>query len=432
MARAGRASARPTAIECRRWSPATRRGSDAAEAMAMNLYVAARRRREAKVEEIKRAYGGWRAEVPPGHQPRRPRWRPSCSVGSRRRTRRSAIPSAARALRPRGRAGRRRGRRSSVRLPGLRFLGRRSRRRRRSTFGELFADVLQATGRARDRRAPSEGADVHATVAVAFEEAMRGGASPRRGDAPRSGARRARGVGRLAGRRRCAACSATAPGRVRSVRGHMVFARACRPCGGAGVVGHRTCAPAAARACGVHTGRDGRFPPACDDGAPARGPGEGHAGRRGGPAGALHVTVEVRPHRVLPPRRRRHLRWRCRWPCTRRRSARASRSRRSTARCGCACRPARSPASAFRLRERGRAAAATAARGDLVVTVRLVLPPVLDERSRELLREFGARNPDTSASVGWSPRPAGVARIARRRARTPTGRRRRPGASAET
>ena len=31
-------------------------------------------------------------------------------------------------------------------------------------------------------------------------------------------------------------------------------------------------------------------------------------------------------------------------------------------------------------------------RGDLVVEVRLTLPPLLDERSKELLREFGRIN----------------------------------------
>ena len=46
----------------------------------------------------------------------------------------------------------------------------------------------------------------------------------------------------------------------------------------------------------------------------------------------------------------------------------------------------------FRLRERGAPSRATARRGDLVVEVRLVLPQVLDERSKELLREFGRIN----------------------------------------
>jgi molecular chaperone DnaJ len=46
----------------------------------------------------------------------------------------------------------------------------------------------------------------------------------------------------------------------------------------------------------------------------------------------------------------------------------------------------------FRLRERGVLSAKTGARGDLVVEVRIHLPRVLDERSKELLREFGRLN----------------------------------------
>ena len=46
----------------------------------------------------------------------------------------------------------------------------------------------------------------------------------------------------------------------------------------------------------------------------------------------------------------------------------------------------------FRLRERGVPSPRDGGRGDLVVEVRLVLPRVLDERSKELLREFGRMN----------------------------------------
>jgi len=46
----------------------------------------------------------------------------------------------------------------------------------------------------------------------------------------------------------------------------------------------------------------------------------------------------------------------------------------------------------FRLRERGVPSPRDGRRGDLVVEVKLVLPKVLDERSKELLREFGRIN----------------------------------------
>jgi molecular chaperone DnaJ len=46
----------------------------------------------------------------------------------------------------------------------------------------------------------------------------------------------------------------------------------------------------------------------------------------------------------------------------------------------------------FRLRERGIISTRDGRRGDLVVEVKLVLPKLLDERSKELLREFGRIN----------------------------------------
>jgi molecular chaperone DnaJ len=48
----------------------------------------------------------------------------------------------------------------------------------------------------------------------------------------------------------------------------------------------------------------------------------------------------------------------------------------------------------FRVRERGAPSTRTGLRGDLIVEVQLMLPPVLDERSKELLREFGRLNGD--------------------------------------
>ena len=47
----------------------------------------------------------------------------------------------------------------------------------------------------------------------------------------------------------------------------------------------------------------------------------------------------------------------------------------------------------FRLRSRGARSPRTGRRGDLLVELRLVVPPLKDERSKELLREFGTINP---------------------------------------
>ena len=46
----------------------------------------------------------------------------------------------------------------------------------------------------------------------------------------------------------------------------------------------------------------------------------------------------------------------------------------------------------FRLRGRGAPSPLGGPAGDLVISVRIVLPPVIDERSKELMRELGRIN----------------------------------------
>ncbi|HVQ15444.1 MAG TPA: DnaJ C-terminal domain-containing protein, partial [Vicinamibacterales bacterium] len=46
----------------------------------------------------------------------------------------------------------------------------------------------------------------------------------------------------------------------------------------------------------------------------------------------------------------------------------------------------------FRLRGHGAPSTRNGQRGDLIVEVRIMLPRLLDERSKELLREFGRIN----------------------------------------
>ena len=306
------------------------------------------------------------------------------------------------------------------RLRGVRLLGRGQRRRagvhlRRPVRRRLPPGGGAAAGAGRER-----GADLHADLAAHL----------RRG-----------------------ACAA-APRPVTVTRSER-----CRACGGAGIlrgsddavpaVRRRGVGPLGARAHGVlealsalrrhRAGRRVRLPRVrgrghrgavrggrrADSGGhrrpwPAlRVAGKGNAGRRGGAAGDLYVDR---------PRRGR----------TRSSAARATTCTSivpvavheaalgaridvpdaGRALRGCACRRARS-------RDSGSGCAAAACRsarrrraGDLVVEVRLVLPQVLDERSKELLREFGqAQTEDVRATLfREAGRPSGS--WSRRRGRT--------------
>jgi molecular chaperone DnaJ len=256
-----------------------------------------------------------------------------------------------------------------------------------STFGDLFAEAFRPRPAAgRDRRAP-RGADLHATVTVEFEQSMRArtqAVTVTRLEACSvcSGS----GTVRVAASA-CAQCHGS--GRLRSRRGHMIFSLPCPSCEGTGERRSRRCPACHGEGVSPHT-EDVvvAFPVGIVDGGRVRVPGKGHAGRHGGLPGDLYVTVQVNPH---PHFRRQNDDLIAVVPVAIHEAALGARIEVPTLE-GPA--PMRVPAGTqsgqrFRLRGRGAPSARGTHRGDLIVEIRLVLPSLIDERSKELLREFG-------------------------------------------
>jgi molecular chaperone DnaJ len=122
-----------------------------------------------------------------------------------------------------------------------------------------------------------------------------------------------------------------------------------------------------------------------------RAPGKGNAGLRGGPPGDLYITVRVLPHALF---RRDGDDLHMIVPIAVHEAALGARVDIPTPDGSAKLRvpPGTQSGQRFRLRERGAHSSRGGRRGDLVVEVRLMLPKVLDERSKELLREFGRIN----------------------------------------
>jgi molecular chaperone DnaJ len=129
------------------------------------------------------------------------------------------------------------------------------------------------------------------------------------------------------------------------------------------------------------------------DGARIRVPAKGHAGRNGGENGDLFITVHVQPHPLF---RRDGDDLHLVVPVAVHEAALGAKidvpSLDGPARLRVP--PGTQSGQRFRLRERGVPSPRDGRRGDIVVEVRLVLPKLLDERSKELLREFGKINND--------------------------------------
>lgn len=253
-----------------------------------------------------------------------------------------------------------------------------------TTFDDLFAEVFAPLAEQRQAR----GADVHVDVTVTLEEIA-------------LGTRRAVTVHRHAACDACAgtgavrtaavpcgACEGT--GAVRVVRGHMMFSTPCGRCGGAGRRAVQPC-----RACGgrgVVARADSvtiDVPPGVPDGAVVRLPGLGHAGRAGGVAGDAQVTITVAAHALY---RRDGADVHVEVPVALHEAALGTRIALPAidgGRIRLRVPPGTQSGQRFRLRERGLPSPRGEGRGDLVAEVRLMLPPVLDERSKTILREFG-------------------------------------------
>lgn len=132
------------------------------------------------------------------------------------------------------------------------------------------------------------------------------------------------------------------------------------------------------------------IPPGVPDGARVRVPGKGHAGVRGGTPGDLYLDVAVEAHPVF---RRDGDDVHLVLPLAVHEAGLGTKIDVATPDGMARVRipPGTQSGQRFRLRERGVPTRA-GGRGDLVVEVRLALPRVLDEQSKELLREFGRIN----------------------------------------
>jgi molecular chaperone DnaJ len=257
-----------------------------------------------------------------------------------------------------------------------------------TTFGDLFADVI-----ARRAAGPAErGADLHSEVPVSFDESLTG--TRRAVTVTRQvhcGACEGRGAVPTRGAAPCLMCQGQ--GTVRSTRRHMVFSRACPSCGGTGARRPGRCEPCAG------TGRLTRservlvdLPAGVGDGEQVRVPDAGHVGADGAPPGDLYLTVRVTAH---PEFRRDGDDLHVVLPVAVHEAGLGARVPVPTPEGPVMLRvpPGTQTGQRFRLRDRGAASRRAAGqRGDLIVEIRITLPEVLDERSKELLRDFGRIN----------------------------------------
>ncbi|HEY7544725.1 MAG TPA: molecular chaperone DnaJ [Blastocatellia bacterium] len=258
-----------------------------------------------------------------------------------------------------------------------------------SSFRDIFTDLFSniRTAQAQPRRA-TRGEDIETPLAISFDEAMHGVTAKL--DVERSEpCQQCQGTGEAAGNKTtCPSCQGTGQ------RRGLGEASRCPQCAGTGKVG---------QACGACRGKSVapkretisvRIPAGVETGSRIRVAGKGQAGVYGGPSGDLYIITNVGSH---PYFKRQGDNIYCTIPITVPEAALGAKIEVPTIDGKAMLRipPGTQSGQKFRLRERGvPSLRAGGARGDQFVEVKIALPKVISEETKELLQRFARYNPE--------------------------------------
>jgi molecular chaperone DnaJ len=265
-------------------------------------------------------------------------------------------------------------------------------------FGGSFKDIFSGmfTGGSKTSRGPQPGTDLEYQVSVDFWTAVRGGVTrleiQRQEVCPTC-----KGKSTTGGSIECPECHGS--GQVTQMGGRMKFNIQCPRCGGSGKVQN---------ACGTCDGEgvvtrkeplEFRIKAGTRDGQRIRLAGKGNAGTGGGAPGDLFLIIRAGTHPVF---RRVADDIYVTVPVTMTEAALGAKIEVPTidtheggGRTQLKIPPGTQAGQKLRLREKGvPSAARDGVRGDQIVEVKIVVPKVQDERSKEILRELAKLNPE--------------------------------------
>lgn len=267
---------------------------------------------------------------------------------------------------------------------------------RKTGFGDIFDEIFSRKRRHRPTTAPRKGNDLQYVVNLSFTDALKGieteVAVMRREACKACGG----GGSILTGdTRACPTCGGTGSRTVQ--QGALRFDTECQACGGTGIFPGETCR--SCRGQGSVPQREKltvRIPPGVDNGSRVRVAGRGDAGAHGGPPGDLYILTNVAKHPVFT---RKGNNIYVTAPVTVTEAALGAKLEVPTIEGSATIRipPATQSGQRFRLRGRGAKALRGGGRGDQFVEVKIVLPKVIDESTKELYRKLQQQE-------RWNPR----------------------------
>jgi molecular chaperone DnaJ len=266
-------------------------------------------------------------------------------------------------------------------------------------FEDVISDLFARPGFGA-RAGPSKGEDIHYSIDLDFEDAVRGLSTEINLQrhitcAACQGSGAAEG-GQL---RTCPSCKGS--GHARTGLGLFGGQGPCPRCRGVGRVAATPCAACSGNGVVFRNERiAAKIPPGVDNGSTVRIQGKGHAGRLGGPPGDLYIVTRFRPH---PFFERKGDNIYIEVPITVTEAALGAKIEVPTVdgRASMRVPPETSSGQIFRLQGMGVPHLKGSGRGDQFVTVKIVVPQNLDARSQELFRELARLRPEDPRRRLW-------------------------------
>ncbi len=273
-------------------------------------------------------------------------------------------------------------------------------------FGDVFGDIFGAAGGGAGRRSSARrGADLRYNLELSLEEAVRGVEKQIRvptlvacGTCDGSGAKPGTSP------KTCGVCQGT--GTIRMQQGFFAVQQTCHACGGAGQVIESPCTDCRGRGVKEETRTlNVKIPAGVDTGDRIRLSGEGEAGMKGGPAGDLYVQVVVKEHQLF---QRDGSNLHCEVPISFVDAALGGELEVPTldGKVKLKIPPETQSGKLFRLRGKGVTPVRGGPKGDLLCRVVVETPVKLNEKQKDLLRDFqasmeGKNNAHSPRKTNW-------------------------------
>jgi len=261
-----------------------------------------------------------------------------------------------------------------------------------SSFRDVFSELFGGGAPHSSPRGPVRGGHLEHHLNISFYESIKG-LSTRLTINRMVSCAACDGTGqdRASGQKICTKCQGS--GQEAKSHGFMRFSSTCRVCGGTGKIGVRckSCSGS-----GQTTSQETltvRIPPGVATGFRMRVPNKGNAGKVGGTTGDLFLIITVRPHEFF---RREGSDILCTVPITVTEAALGTKILVPLIDGETQLRipPGTQSGQKFRLRGKGAPSLRGEVAGNLLIEVRVVVPKVIDERSKEILRELARLNPE--------------------------------------